>query len=314
VHTFVKNATTGLWDHLDALLTPFNTTFDTEKDVANFGTSLSIDGDVLVVGAPGIEDVNLPSPSAYIYRWNGIFWDMEAKLTPDVLTVVMNDTHQQRTLSNKEEEYPLRVLGNSVAVKGNMVAVTDSRYSKSGKNRGGVFVYEYQLESKSWRQVHDVISVSKEECDRHFGASLALTHDGSLLISCPRLESWQGAVYFYTRTGPGCAYFRQQIILASDGERDSYFGYMDQIAVDGNGMAIGSSTRRNGKVYFFTRVNDVWKEVTMISAPDDVEYFGYEVALSGKHVVINSQTNAFYYLIEDCGDEGNMSNGTVPGP
>ena len=141
------------------------------------------------------------------------------------------------------------------------------------------------------------------ECERHFGLSLGLTDGGDLLVACPRRQSWSGAVYYYTRTGSGCSYELRQTIKSSIfGKANEYFGYMDQIAVDGTGLAIGSSGRNKGKVYFFVREGYEWIEVAEVSSPEDVDFFGYEVDLSSNVVVVNSQKNSYLYLVGDCNE------------
>ncbi|NIQ88106.1 MAG: hypothetical protein GWN93_03075, partial [Deltaproteobacteria bacterium] len=45
-----------------------------------FGTSVSISGDVALVGADGNDDKGDDSGSAYVFRWNGSSWVEEQKL------------------------------------------------------------------------------------------------------------------------------------------------------------------------------------------------------------------------------------------
>ena len=46
-----------------------------------FGSSVSMSGNVAVVGARGDDDGGIKAGSAYIYRWDGSSWVEEVKLT-----------------------------------------------------------------------------------------------------------------------------------------------------------------------------------------------------------------------------------------
>ncbi len=56
------------------------TAFDGDASDA-FGRSVSIHGDVAVVGSPGDDDGGFGSGSAYVFRFDGTFWNLDAKLT-----------------------------------------------------------------------------------------------------------------------------------------------------------------------------------------------------------------------------------------
>ena len=72
----------GVPDALD--LTPSEHARLTDSDAAAgdfFGCSVSVSGDVVVIGAAGDYEGGSDSGSAYVFRWDGSSWVEEAKLT-----------------------------------------------------------------------------------------------------------------------------------------------------------------------------------------------------------------------------------------
>lgn len=151
--------------------------------------------------------------------------------------------------------------------------------------------------------------------DQRFGASVALSSDGSTLAvwaarddsgatgvdggqnddSAPR----SGAVYVYVRNANGWA--QQAYIKASNTDADDSFGNSLALTADGNTLAVGASREDSatsgiggnqednsltdsGAVYVFQR-NDasVWSQEAYIKAsnPGSTDRFGRSVALSG---------------------------------
>ncbi|HPG38877.1 MAG TPA: FlgD immunoglobulin-like domain containing protein [bacterium] len=98
---------------------------DTQEN-DQFGASLDIYGDRIVVGASGVDyNNNNNSGACYIYRWDGVKWFEEMKITPT----------DPDTLDN---------FGFPVAIYKNYVLV-GARYSDTmGNNAGAAYVYELE--------------------------------------------------------------------------------------------------------------------------------------------------------------------------
>ncbi|MEE8171163.1 MAG: FG-GAP repeat protein, partial [Phycisphaerae bacterium] len=73
VHVFLWNGTT--WTHEQKLTASDGQSGD------QFGKRVSISGDAILVGAWGDDDDGTNSGSAYVFRWNGVSWAQEQKLT-----------------------------------------------------------------------------------------------------------------------------------------------------------------------------------------------------------------------------------------
>jgi hypothetical protein len=101
------------------LLSSDGETFD------EFGTSVAIIDERIIVGAPGDSDNGTGSGSAYIYRFDGSSWQEEAKL--------------KASDGASADEF-----GSSVAVSGNIVVVgAYDDNNESGIDAGGAYIYRY---------------------------------------------------------------------------------------------------------------------------------------------------------------------------
>jgi hypothetical protein len=96
----------------------------------HFGSSVAVDGDVMVVGAR--DDANsLDAGAAYIFRHDGTTWVEEVKLTDP-------------SAAEKDR------FGDAVAISGGVVLVGAPRDDDKDGDAGSVFVYRY--DGASWAQ------------------------------------------------------------------------------------------------------------------------------------------------------------------
>ncbi|HTU58916.1 MAG TPA: cadherin-like beta sandwich domain-containing protein, partial [Polyangiales bacterium] len=160
-----------------------------------FGTSLAIDADTLVVGAP-FEDGGSASDSsdpvdagaAYVFVREGERWVEQARLKPD---------------QPIESEF----FGAAVAVRGDTIVVgatgSDPSDWPSDRERDGA-VYVFQRSGATWSQV-DRFTPSSPTGGDFFGNKLALDDD-TLLVAAPYDSSVgmeSGAIYVFDRAGGG---------------------------------------------------------------------------------------------------------------
>ena len=99
-----------------------------------FGASVDMDGEVIIVGAPGY---NTDPGSAYVFRRNVTSgeWNLDTKLAP--------------------VDSALGSFGRDVSVRGDTVAVGDKHHG--ARNACSVFMYEYDSQSGAWDQLQDNI-------------------------------------------------------------------------------------------------------------------------------------------------------------
>ncbi len=222
-----------------------------------FGSSVSIDGDTVAVGAFG--NIGYRG-AAYIFTRNGVSWIQEQKLTA--------------TDAAAGDDF-----GWSVALSGESAVI-----GAPGDDgfRGGAYVFTRN--GNSWNQLDKIIAADGTEFDR-FGYSVAI--DGDYLISGAPLASsalgTTGSAYIFSRSGSN--WLQQQKLVPADGEENDKFGgsvgLSGSIAVIGsNGDDIANAVDQ-GSVYIFTRAGSIWSQTQKVTGSDSVagDDFGGSVAV-----------------------------------
>lgn len=146
-----------------------------------FGYSVALDGDLAVVGAPGIEG-SPPGPSiAYAYRRTGTAWSLEHKLIP-------SDTSASG------------LGGFSVAVQGERAAVS----TPAGNNGNAVFVFGKS--NGTWTQQQKISPALPPANFDQFGRSVAWS--GELIAVGARGDDERlidtGAAYLFNMSTDDC--------------------------------------------------------------------------------------------------------------
>eukprot|EP00571_Detonula_confervacea_P002835 CAMPEP_0172329654 /NCGR_PEP_ID=MMETSP1058-20130122/60992_1 /TAXON_ID=83371 /ORGANISM="Detonula confervacea, Strain CCMP 353" /LENGTH=762 /DNA_ID=CAMNT_0013046839 /DNA_START=132 /DNA_END=2420 /DNA_ORIENTATION=- len=258
----------GQWNHTIRIAP------DNMDRQSQFGRSISIDGSVMVVGAPNDRGTG----TAFIYRRTNTTWEQEFKLV--------------------SEDPNIKNFGSSVLVKGNLVVVADVRYGDD--NQGAVFMYQYDSLLNPWQQITNG-TLSNNDCGGNFGRSIALTDDYGLLVGCPLANAATGAVYYYKQSRDGSQYMFEQKIEASDGVPLHKFG--NNMVVAGNFMVVGTEKELNAKVYIFAKFDDVWKEVAKVDAPTNSKRFGSGIAMANETIFISSYVNTHFYKLSCLGEK-----------
>ncbi|MHC4219429.1 MAG: FG-GAP repeat protein [Planctomycetota bacterium] len=171
-YIFRYNSGTGFWDE-DVKLTA--------SDPApgdGFGISVSLSGNVAVIGAnnddPAVDD----SGSAYVFRFSDGSWVEEAKLTAP-------------TAAPSWDEY-----GQAVAVSGGIVVVGARADNAGGEFSGAAYFYQYQFDGNdwAWNLVAKLIASDSIGGDT-FGRVVAV-HGGTAFVGSPQHNN-DGASYSY---------------------------------------------------------------------------------------------------------------------
>jgi hypothetical protein len=143
------------------------------------GQSVAMSGNVIIAGAPS----STGPGSAYIYRWNGVSWVQEQRLTAS---------------DGASGDY----FGLAVGISGNY-AVVGARYDDVGStiDQGSAYVYFYN--GISWSQQAKLLAADGAAYDT-FGSAVAVSGD-SIIVGA-RGESTapttaNGAAYIFTRSG-----------------------------------------------------------------------------------------------------------------
>ena len=232
----------------------------------DFGHTVAMDGDLLVVGAP----VNNYG-AAYVYRWNGTAWNQEAKLTASDGSA--NDH-----------------FGYSVAISGNVIVV-GSIYNNIW---GAAYVYRYN--GSSWiQETKFQVTMSG---GGYFGSSVAVK--GNVAVVGAGFDmtggSYTGSAYVYRYSGS--SWNQETKLLASDGANYDYYGYFG-VAVSEDVIIVGSYGADDGEIvnsgaaYVYRRISSVWIEEKKLkpTSPKTQGYFGGAISLGDDETVIIGSTN-----------------------
>ena len=147
-----------------------------------FGEAIAIAGDRVVVGAR-YDDAggNTHSGAAYVFRFNGVDWIEEAKLTAsDAMT----------------NNY----FGTDVAIHGTTILV-----GANGRNSGTGAAYVFEFNGSSWVET-SILTSTPTIADSWFGHAVALNHDIAA-ISAPLYDDAQpgaqdsGSVFMFRHNG-----------------------------------------------------------------------------------------------------------------
>ena len=215
VYVFVRSGTT--WSQQQKLVANDGAAKN------EFGDSVALDGDTLVVGAYGDDDNGDDSGSVYVFVRSGTTWSQQQKL-------VANDGVADHR------------FGNFVALDGDTLVV--GAYDSENASTSGS-VYVFVRSGTTWSQQQKFVG------SQWFGAVVTL--DGDTLVVGDSTDddngSTSGSVYIYVRSGT--TWSQQQKLVASDGVAGDTFGVF--VALDGDTAVVGAygDDGYKGSVYVF---------------------------------------------------------------
>ncbi len=231
-----------------------------------FGTSVAINGETVIVGAVG-DDSN--RGSAYIFVRNGATWTQQQKLTaPD---------------GGSDDDF-----GWSVALSGESATVGSPRDDGA---RGSAFVFIRS--GSTWSQQQKLAASDGVALDQ-FGYSVGISGD-SVIVGAVNVEfggSVRGSAYVFSRSGS--LWSEQQKLTASDGSPSDGFG--TAVAISNNTVLVGANTSDlgtntdQGACYVYLRSGSSWSEQQKLNAVDGSasDNFGGSVAISGDNAIVGS--------------------------
>ena len=240
----------------------------------NFGYSVSISGDYAIVGAPDDDDNGTDSGSAYIFKWDGITWLEQAKLTA----------------SDGAAEI---FFGESVSISGNY-AIVGVRYDNDNGQAAGA-AYIFKRDGTSWTQ-QIKLTASDAEADDSFGSSVAISSDyaivGAYYDDDDVNSQASGSAYIFKRSDT--SWLEQAKLTASDAAAGDRFG--SSVSIDGYYAIVGAvlddchGLHNSGSAYIFKRDETSWiQQAKLVPSDRDVaDEFGVSVSINGKFAVVGA--------------------------
>jgi len=251
----------------------------------DFGCSISVDGDVVVVGAYHDDDNSDDAGSAYVFRYNGSDWIEEAKLLAS---------------DGAEMDY----FGYTVSISGDVIVVGAHGDDDNGDHAGSAYVYRYN--GVTWIEETKLLA-SDGGPDDWFGCSVSVDGDAIVVGARGYDENhlWSdkvGSVYVYRYDPDGSGvWVAEAQILKTDGVRNDYFGRA--VSIDGDTIVVGESNNRYGLAHVFRYDPDepeLWiEEAELISSDNEYDdKFGNSISIEGDVIVFGTYGND---------DDGNYS-------
>ena len=254
-----------------------------------FGAAIALDGDTLVIGAPGDDSFGTSAGRVEIHLLSDVDVVAEAVLfDPD--------------------PSPADGFGGSVAIAGDVAVVGAMRADVAGLDSGRVVVFERL--GGAWIATASLAPPDAAAGD-WFGHAVAT--DGERIAVGAHgdddLGEKSGAVWILSREQGTWAF--EAKLVAPDGGAQRWFGF--SVAIDGDRVLAGSPRDApqgpsSGSVWAFDRSDGVWSPRGRIVAMGGRAYdwFGYAVALSGDQAIVGAPgrdaTLADGSLVEASGD------------
>ncbi|KAH8068785.1 hypothetical protein JL721_6352 [Aureococcus anophagefferens] len=195
-----------------------------------FGVSVAIHNDIIVVGAAWNDDAGSNSGSAYIFKTSdgGATWPQVAKLVAD-----------------DAEAYDL--FGWSVAVEGNLVVVGALQ---DDTNAGSAYAFRTTDGGATWTQA---AKLAPGSAAYHFGTSLSISGN-TLAVGAYEANSFAGGAYLFSTTDNGASWTQDAYLQASDyAFADRFY---EALVLSGNRLVVGATYDNDmggnsGSVYIF---------------------------------------------------------------
>lgn len=265
-----------------------------------FGSSVSLWGDMLVVGAPREDGASSGvdgDPSNCCISDSGAVYGFDP----------IGGGWLQTAYIKSPNPAPGNFFGHSVVTSEFMLAVG------APSSDGSVYLYDFT--GRTWEATFRLEGFDSSVVD-DFGASLSLWGRDRLAVGAP---SWDGgAAYVFEREGAGWVVDGR--VQAASVERDDAFG--QSVAVAGGVLAVGapgddggatgvggdpedSVSRNSGAVYMFRLQRSQWEPVGYIKAPNTEadDEFGVALAFDSSSLAVSAPGEDGGYLSSDVAGE-----------
>ena len=338
-----SDATDSYWQLLAPFVTETKRTAFDGQEGDDFGDSIDMDGDILVVGSP--DALQNDAGAVYIFERDlgGINnWGLRKKLVAsdadlndsfgrsvtisgDVVVVGADGENNIRGAiyifrrnqggSNNWGQFRKRVasdsalddnFGISVDISGDTIVVGARRNDDSGNNSGSAYIFKQnQGGTNQWGEVKKLLASDAADGDE-FGRRVAISTDvvvvGSIFDNNAK-GSNAGAIYIFERNQGGIENWGEvKKRLAGDGTPDDSLGL--SVAIDGDVVIAGSAADGGGAAYLYERNrggSNNWGQAKKIVSSDLISSDRFSVnsvAIQDNRVVAGEILRGGAYIFE----------------
>jgi len=243
---------------------------DDPKGFMAFGRSISIHGNVTVIGAYFDDDKGTWSGSAYVYRHDGSSWVFEQKL-----------------LASDGNQFDL--FGRTVSVFQNVILVGAPDKEFHTDFSGAAYVF--RRSGGRWREEQILLPSDRDDFDL-FGRSVVVRKD-RCLIGSPSTESGDDDGAGYVFRYDGGRWVEEARLSASDGAIGDRLGYT--VALRGEIAVLGAFEaddlgELSGSAYVYRHSDLGWTEEGKLLASDGaaLDHFGWALAVEAGRVAVGA--------------------------
>jgi len=247
-----------------------------------FGWSVSMSGDIALIGAWGDDSPDFDAGSAYVFVRSGSSWTQQAKL------VAADGAAQDE-------------FGTSVALSGDTVLIGSYHDDDTGTDSGSAYFFFLDLDQDGIGDTEDA-DIDGDGIPNNVEAGLGLNpHDPGDGDGDLDSDYWSNVDEYRLGTDindPADNPLNQtnphQKVFAGDGAGGDLFGYA--VAVDGDTALIGArdgdgNVNDSGAAYVFVRAGNLWTQQAQLVASDgkQSDQFGWSVSLSGDTALVGAR-------------------------
>jgi len=233
-----------------------------------FGSSVAIDGETVVVGAPRSDD---KVGAAYVFLRSEGVWNLPQKLVG--------------SSAEAGDQF-----GYSVAISGATIVVGARFDDGTDLDQGSAYVFVRG--DAGWSE-QTKLEASDAAEGTYFGWSVAISGE-TVVVGVPYDDDAQGSARVFVRSEG--VWREQPKLVAADAAASDFFGW--SVAISGDTIVIGAQLSdggdagfvNQGAAYVFVRSGDVWSLRQKLVASDAAlaDRFGFSVAISGETVVVGA--------------------------
>ena len=265
---YVYKKENGAWKFQQKLIASNGT------NASNFGISVAIHNDVIVVGASNADmPAKANAGAVYIFNRSANTWSEVQILS----------------MFTPEEKSG---FGYDVAINNDKIVVSAPYQDiNGGEDAGSVFLY--QNVSNNWLMIKNLKS-QFPFADGHFGLSVDI-YNNEVVVGCPSAifnSIRRGAVYIYSYAAAS-GNWEEKILHPDYISTDMNFGY--SVAIQGDKIIAGApywtfskngETTELGFVQFFKKTIGVWSNAGSSPGPNSGAKMGYAVDVAGDYQLI----------------------------
>jgi hypothetical protein len=265
VYVFIRTGTT--WTEQTKLVAADGAAGD------QFGYSMYLSGDTLIIGANCDDDKGFDSGSAYVFVRDGTTWTQQAKIVaPDGAA--------------------LDSFGGEVSISGDTVLIGSCFDDDLGQDSGSAYVFTRT--DTTWTEQAKLKAADGASMDFFSIYAVSLSGGTALIGAAGNDDNGESSGSAYVFVRDGTTWTQQAKLLPSDGTTGDSFG--GGVSLSGDTTLVGAGGNddngpESGSAYIFVRANETWTQEAKLLASDGSagDVFGWDVALDHHTALVGAE-------------------------